>query len=115
MTATAHSSKSAASQASGTPIVWIDHQWLTRETATISVYDHGLLYGDGVFEGVRIYGGKAFKLIDHIDRLLRLGTGDLPHRADVEGGIGRRDGTRRCSAPVWSKGPSAISSPRGVR
>ena len=35
----------------------------------ISVYDHGLLYGDGVFEGVRAYGGKAFRLDDHLERL----------------------------------------------
>jgi branched-chain amino acid aminotransferase len=68
MTATARSAKSAAPTISA-PVVWLDHQWLTRETATISVYDHGLLYGDGVFEGVRVYGGKVFKLAEHLDRL----------------------------------------------
>jgi branched-chain amino acid aminotransferase len=40
-----------------------------KEEAKISVFDHGLLYGDGVFEGIRIYGGNIFKLEEHIDRL----------------------------------------------
>ncbi len=40
-----------------------------KEDAKISVYDHGLLYGDGVFEGMRIYGGRVFRLEEHIDRL----------------------------------------------
>jgi branched-chain amino acid aminotransferase len=51
------------------PTVWLDGKWYDRETATVSVYDHGLLYGDGVFEGIRVYGGKIFKLSEHIDRL----------------------------------------------
>jgi len=52
------------------PVLWIDGQWKTKETGTVSVYDHGLLYGDGIFEGMRIYGGKIFRLADHMDRLL---------------------------------------------
>jgi branched-chain amino acid aminotransferase len=68
MTATARSSQPVTA-GSGTPTVWMNHEWHTRETATVSVYDHGLLYGDGVFEGIRAYGGKAFKLAEHIDRL----------------------------------------------
>src|SRR4030095_11522930 len=40
-----------------------------KENAKISVYDHGLLYGDGVFEGMRSYGGKVFRLKQHLDRL----------------------------------------------
>ncbi|MGE0609968.1 MAG: branched-chain-amino-acid transaminase [Pirellulales bacterium] len=40
-----------------------------KEDAKISVYDHGLLYGDGVFEGLRSYGGKVFRLEQHLDRL----------------------------------------------
>jgi branched-chain amino acid aminotransferase len=50
-------------------VIYIDGQWLDRESAKISVFDHGLLYGDGVFEGMRVYGGKIFKLKEHIDRL----------------------------------------------
>jgi branched-chain amino acid aminotransferase len=49
--------------------VWLDGRWLDRETAVVSVYDHGLLYGDGVFEGMRFYGGKVFRLQEHLDRL----------------------------------------------
>jgi branched-chain amino acid aminotransferase len=49
--------------------VWIDGQYYDRDSATISVFDHGLLYGDGVFEGVRAYGGRAFRLERHIERL----------------------------------------------
>lgn len=51
------------------PVLWIDGQWKTKETGTVSVYDHGLLYGDGIFEGMRIYAGKVFRLDDHLVRL----------------------------------------------
>jgi branched-chain amino acid aminotransferase len=50
-------------------MIWIDGKWYDRSTATISVFDHGLLYGDGVFEGTRAYNGKVFKLKEHIARL----------------------------------------------
>jgi branched-chain amino acid aminotransferase len=49
--------------------IWIDGEWLDRTTARVSVFDHGLLYGDGVFEGIRVYAGKIFKLEEHLDRL----------------------------------------------
>lgn len=51
------------------PTIWLDGVWCDRSTATVSVYDHGLLYGDGVFEGIRVYGGKIFRLDEHLDRL----------------------------------------------
>ena len=50
-------------------VVWIDGKWYDRATAVVSVFDHGLLYGDGVFEGIRSYGGRVFRLETHIDRL----------------------------------------------
>lgn len=50
-------------------LIWINGQWHDRDTAKISVYDHGLLYGDGVFEGMRVYGGKPFRMDEHIGRL----------------------------------------------
>jgi branched-chain amino acid aminotransferase len=49
--------------------IWINGNLCDREQATVSVFDHGLLYGDGVFEGIRVYNGKVFKLKEHIDRL----------------------------------------------
>jgi branched-chain amino acid aminotransferase len=49
--------------------VWLDGKWYDRSTAVVSVYDHGLLYGDGVFEGIRAYGGRVFRLDAHLDRL----------------------------------------------
>ena len=49
--------------------IHIDGKYYGKEDAKISVYDHGLLYGDGVFEGMRSYGGKVFRLDEHLDRL----------------------------------------------
>lgn len=49
--------------------VYITGKWYSKEDAKISVYDHGLLYGDGVFEGIRSYGGKVFRLEQHLRRL----------------------------------------------
>ena len=49
--------------------VWIDGKLLPREEASVNVYDHGLLYGDGVFEGIRVYSGRIFRCEDHLKRL----------------------------------------------
>ena len=49
--------------------IYINGKLYDKEDAKISVYDHGLLYGDGVFEGIRSYGGKVFRLDEHLDRL----------------------------------------------
>jgi len=49
--------------------VFIDGKYHDERDARISVFDHGLLYGDGIFEGIRAYGGRVFKLKEHIDRL----------------------------------------------
>jgi len=59
----------AAARSTKSALVYLDGQWLDRESAKLSVFDHGLLYGDGVFEGMRVYGGKVFKLAEHVDRL----------------------------------------------
>ena len=52
-------------------VVYIDGKYYPKSEAKISVFDHGLLYGDGVFEGIREYNGVVFKLKEHIDRLYR--------------------------------------------
>jgi branched-chain amino acid aminotransferase len=49
--------------------VHINGKLYDKEDAKVSVYDHGFLYGDGVFEGIRSYGGKVFRLAEHLDRL----------------------------------------------
>ncbi|HEX3890192.1 MAG TPA: aminotransferase class IV, partial [Verrucomicrobiae bacterium] len=49
--------------------IFIDGKYLNERDAKISVFDHGLLYGDGIFEGIRAYNGRVFKLKEHIDRL----------------------------------------------
>lgn len=51
--------------------IYIDGVYYPKSQAKISVYDHGFLYGDGVFEGIRAYNGTVFKLKEHIDRLYR--------------------------------------------
>ena len=49
--------------------IYIDGRYYDERNAKISVFDHGLLYGDGIFEGIRAYNGRVFKLREHIDRL----------------------------------------------
>jgi branched-chain amino acid aminotransferase len=50
-------------------VVYVDGRFVPRREATVSVFDHGLLYGDGVFEGIRAYNGRVFKLEEHVRRL----------------------------------------------
>jgi len=52
-------------------VVYIDGKFYPKSQAKVSVYDHGLLYGDGVFEGIRAYDGLVFKLKEHIERLYK--------------------------------------------
>ena len=66
--------------------IWIDGTMLPEEDAKIGVLDHGLLYGDGCFEGIRVYNGRIFKLQSHLERMwqsaerIRL---DLPFTHEV--------------------------------
>ena len=51
------------------PLVYLDGKFVEKSKAVVSVFDHGLLYGDGIFEGIREYNGSVFRLVDHINRL----------------------------------------------
>ena len=51
--------------------VWVNGKLVEREAVTLSIYDHGFLYGDGAFEGIRVYNRRVFRLQEHIDRLYR--------------------------------------------
>ena len=50
-------------------LVFVNGKLVDESQATVSVFDHGLLYGDGVFEGIRVYGGQAFRMQEHVKRL----------------------------------------------
>lgn len=52
-------------------LVYIDGNYYPKSEAKVSVFDHGFLYGDGIFEGIRAYNGRIFKCEEHIDRLYR--------------------------------------------
>ena len=54
-------------------VIYIDGKWVPRTQAKVSVFDHGVLYGDGVFEGIRAYDGHVFRLRQHLERLARSG------------------------------------------
>lgn len=63
--------KAAAPAAGKSLQIWLDGKIVPKEQAVVSVFDHGLLYGDGVFEGIRAYHGRVFKLSEHLERLYR--------------------------------------------
>jgi branched-chain amino acid aminotransferase len=66
----------------GFPAIWMNGRLVGAADAKVSVFDHGLLYGDGVFEGIRYYAGRAFRLDAHLARLRRSAAAialELPH------------------------------------
>lgn len=67
--AKAMSTPKSADAASERPYVWVNGALVPKSQAVVSVWDHGLLYGDGVFEGIRVYKGKIFLCQQHMDRL----------------------------------------------
>src|SRR5690554_7959318 len=50
-------------------LIYLNGEFVTKEQAKVSVFDHGFLYGDGIFEGIRAYNGRVFKLKEHLVRL----------------------------------------------
>ena len=69
MTNSNPSATPASAANSERPYVWVNGSLVPKNQATISVWDHGLLYGDGVFEGIRVYKGRIFLCQQHMDRL----------------------------------------------
>ena len=87
--------------------IFIDGKFCSERDAKVSVFDHGLLYGDGVFEGIRAYNGRVFKLKEHIDRLFYSAKAillEIPmsHRRNDEGhgGDHPRQQVARCLRPA---------------
>lgn len=72
MTVPTQSATTAASLPGGTSLmIYLNGRLVPKEQAVVSVFDHGLLYGDGVFEGIRAYNGRVFRLKEHLERLYR--------------------------------------------
>ena len=108
--------------------VYINGKLYDKEDAKISVYDHGLLYGDGVFEGIRSYGGKVFRLEAHLDRLWNSAKAiwlTIPISKRGNGRGHRRDAGRqrhrgrlhprwssRAAAARWASTPTAAATRR---
>jgi len=80
--------------------IYIDGEWCSREDAKVSVFDHGLLYGDGVFEGIRVYSRRIFRLEAHLQRLYQSARAlalDIPLTLDqLSAAVREAVGRNRC-------------------
>ena len=94
--------------------IYINGKLYDKEDAKISVYDHGLLYGDGVFEGMRSYGGKVFRLDEHLDRLWDSAKGHPAGDSHDQGGDGARRSTIRWRSTSISDGYIRLVVTRGA-
>jgi branched-chain amino acid aminotransferase len=100
--------------------VWVNGRLLGEDTAAVSPFDHGLLVGDGVFETLRVYGGRPFAPSRHLERLARSAEGlrlAVPGESDLRGAMGEVvdanalvDGRLRITV---TGGPSPLGSERG--
>lgn len=96
--------------------IYISGKYYSKADAKISVYDHGLLYGDGVFEGMRIYAGKVFRLEQHLTRLwesalsIRLKIPISPDQltADVNATVAKNDLTDGYIRLVITRGSGSL-------
>jgi branched-chain amino acid aminotransferase len=97
-------------------VIYVNGRFVSKNEAMVSVYDHGFLYGDGVFEGIRVYQGRIFKLEAHVDRLF-----ESAHTLGIQIPLDRREMTeaiietvRRSEfqdayiRPVISRGPGDL-------
>lgn len=70
--------------------IYLNGEFVTKENAKVSVYDHGFLYGDGIFEGIRVYSGNIFRMEEHMDRLYRSAKSimlNMPHSKEEFTGL----------------------------
>jgi branched-chain amino acid aminotransferase len=67
-------------------LIWLDGQYVPKSEAVVSVFDHGLLYGDGLFEGIKSWSGKVFKLREHVRRFF-----DSAHFLEIDLGHSHQD------------------------
>lgn len=70
--------------------IYLNGEFVTKENAKVSVYDHGFLYGDGIFEGIRVYSGNIFRVEEHMDRLYRSAKSimlNMPHSKEEFTGL----------------------------
>lgn len=75
--------------------VYVDGHFVPAEEARISVFDHGFLYGDGVFEGIRVYEGNVFRLQQHVQRLYHtVSRRGLPNQLGLDPRLCRHDGVQ---------------------
>src|SRR6267143_1180850 len=96
--------------------VYINGKFLPQSEAKVSVFDHGLLYGDGVFEGIRAYNGRVFKLERHMDRLFHSAKAidlKIPHTKEEMGKIvldtcRRNDLKEGYIRPIITRGPGDL-------
>ena len=97
--------------------IYINGKLYDKKDAKISVYDHGLLYGDGVFEGIRSYGGRVFRLAEHLDRLwdsakaiwLEIPISKEKMAKAIEDTLARSTRSRTAISACWSPAASAPS------
>jgi len=89
--------------------VYLNGEFVPEEEAKVSVFDHGFLYGDGVFEGIRAYDGYVFKLEEHLDRLY-----DSARAINLEIPMARAELREAISSPAgWATWGSTRASARG--
>ena len=91
--------------------IWIDGKLVDKADAKISVYDHGLLYGDGVFEGIRVYTGRIFECDAHLERLFDSAKAIRLTIPMTPGRNARRPWSRRSRPTASPTATSAWSSP----
>ena len=91
--------------------IFINGKYYDKENAKISVYDHGLLYGDGVFEGLRSYSGKVFRMQQHLDRSHRHPLGGLTSRTSALH-VARSSRAHPTSAKGCFRGEGFYTKPR---